>query len=164
MFRSLGYKGSCFGIGGHRFYTNSRRFRLVSLVPDLMFFGGILTRCVGVPCHEISSDLTAQRIRGLSLSKAACNALLPKRSSAAGAERDRSRDRCKEIKTLITTFRYSRLDPGLLSVAGPQKVREIGGSLEMGTRGLAIEAMATGEHNQQPQMLLGDLQQARIRS
>jgi hypothetical protein len=119
---------------------------------------------VVLPCHEIFSGLTAQRIRGLSPSKAACNALLPKRSSAAETERDRSRDRGKEIKALITTFRYSCLGPGLLSEAALQKVRALGGSVEMRTRDLAVAAMASGKHNQQLQMLLGDLQQARIRS
>lgn len=106
-----------------------------------MFFKSYTEKVWGMPCRDISADwAAAQRIRGLSLSKAACNALLPKRSSAGRKTGDRS----QEIKTLITSFRYPRLGPGMLWEAVAQKVQNLGGSVEMGTRAVAIEALPTG--------------------
>jgi hypothetical protein len=105
-----------------------------------MFFKSYTEKVWGMPCREISADWAAQRIRGLSLSKAARNALLPRRFSAAGAQGDRS----KEIKTLITSFRYPRLGPGMLWEAAAERVRKMGGTIEMGTRAMAIEALPSG--------------------
>lgn len=105
-----------------------------------MFFKSYTEKVWGMPCREISADWAAQRIRGLSLSKAARNALLPKRSSKGTVQGDRS----KEIKTLITSFRYPRLGPGMLWEAAAEKIHEWGGSVEMGTRVETIEALPAG--------------------
>jgi protoporphyrinogen oxidase len=105
-----------------------------------MFFKSYTEKVWGMPCREVSADWAAQRIRGLSLSKAARNALLPKRASSQRAQGDRS----QEIKTLITSFRYPRLGPGMLWEAAARKVRQMGGTVEMGVRALAIEALPSG--------------------
>ena len=105
-----------------------------------MFFKSYTEKVWGMPCREISADWAAQRIRGLSLSKAARNALRPRRSPAASTDKDRSR----EIKTLITSFRYPRLGPGMLWQAAARKIREMGGSVEMGARAVGLEALPSG--------------------
>ena len=50
-----------------------------------MFFKSYTEKVWGMPCREISADWAAQRIRGLSLSKAARHALLPKRAEIGRA-------------------------------------------------------------------------------
>jgi protoporphyrinogen oxidase len=73
-------------------------------------------------CKEISADWAAQRIKGLSLSAAVANALLPKRKSK------------KVIKTLIESFRYPRKGPGMMWEVCAEKVRQQGGIIKMGER------------------------------
>ena len=55
-------------------------------------------------CREISADWAAQRIKGLSLWSAIVNALRPKRPGK----------KSEVIKTLIDSFRYPRLGPGMM--------------------------------------------------
>jgi protoporphyrinogen oxidase len=105
-----------------------------------MFFKSYTEKVWGIPCRDISADWAAQRIRGLSLSKAARNSLFAGRASRSGANGDRS----KEIKTLITSFRYPRLGPGMLWEAATEKIRMMGGRVDMGCRVTGIEALDTG--------------------
>ena len=83
-------------------------------------------------CKEISADWAAQRIQGLSLAAAVKNGLLPKR---------RGRDRSKLVKTLIDSFRYPRLGPGMMWEAAAAKTKERGGRILMGREltGLAYD-------------------------
>src|SRR5436189_5582645 len=74
-------------------------------------------------CKEISTDWAAQRIRGLSLGSAIKNALIPQRYNG---------DRAKVIKTLINSFRYPRRGPGMMWEACAEKMKALGGRLEMG--------------------------------
>jgi protoporphyrinogen oxidase len=76
-------------------------------------------------CREISADWAAQRIKGLSLGSAIKNALIPQRYNG---------DRSKVIKTLINSFRYPRLGPGMMWEACSEKMKAVGGKLEMGCR------------------------------
>ena len=69
-------------------------------------------------CKEISADWAAQRIKGLSLSTAILNALLPK---------TKPKDKGEVIKTLIDSFRYPRKGPGMMWEACADKVKEMGG-------------------------------------
>lgn len=110
-----------------------------------MFFKSYTEKVWGMPCREISADWADQRIRGLSLSNAARSALLPRRSPVSPGQGDRS----DVIKTLITSFRYPRLGPGMLWEAAAEKVRKLGGSVEMGTRVVAIEALPSGRRRLQ---------------
>jgi protoporphyrinogen oxidase len=76
-------------------------------------------------CKEISADWAAQRIKGLSLTTAILNALLPKMTLT-------SRDQV--VKTLIDSFRYPRKGPGMLWEACAQKVKSLGGTIELGRK------------------------------
>jgi protoporphyrinogen oxidase len=104
-----------------------------------MFFKNYTEKVWGMPCSEISADWAAQRIKGLSLSKAARNALLPKSS-----KRKTGNNRSSDIKTLITSFRYPRLGPGMLWEAAVEKITNSGGSIKMGTSVEHIERTAEG--------------------
>jgi protoporphyrinogen oxidase len=106
-----------------------------------MFFKSYTEKVWGVPCNEISADWAAQRIKGLSLSKVARNALLPRRQSAAEAN---GGDRSKVIKTLITSFRYPQLGPGMMWEAAAEKVHERGGFVHLGTKVSGIRHVPDG--------------------
>ena len=105
----------------------------------MMFFKSYTEKVWGMPCHEISADWAAQRIKGLSLSKAALNALRPQLRAPKSES-----DRVAQIKTLITSFRYPRLGPGMLWEAAAEKVKAWGGSVQMGTRITAVELTPAG--------------------
>jgi protoporphyrinogen oxidase len=90
-----------------------------------IFFKTYTEKVWGMSCREISADWAAQRIKGLSLSTALLSAL--KRARRAG-------DRSAVIKTLIDTFRYPRLGPGMMWEACAERVRELGGRILMGRR------------------------------
>src|SRR5438105_4288034 len=91
-----------------------------------IFFKSYTEKVWGMSCKEISADWAAQRIRGLSLGSAIKNALLPQRSSNG--------DRTKVIKTLINSFRYPRKGPGMMWEACAEKVKMMGGKIEMAAR------------------------------
>ncbi|HEV3259937.1 MAG TPA: NAD(P)/FAD-dependent oxidoreductase, partial [Gemmataceae bacterium] len=90
-----------------------------------IFFKTYTEKVWGMSCKEISADWAAQRIKGLSLTTAVWNALRPKKQVG-------SRDQV--IKTLIDSFRYPRLGPGMMWEACAEKVRDMGGMIEMGQR------------------------------
>ena len=97
-----------------------------------IFFKTYTEKVWGMSCSEISADWAAQRIKGLSLSSAIWNALLPKRQPA---------DRSKQIKTLIGSFRYPRLGPGMMWQAAARRTVEQGGQLLMGCRVTDLEKL-----------------------
>ena len=90
-----------------------------------IFFRTYTEKVWGMNCREISADWAAQRIRGLSLGKAILHGLLPKRPP---------RDRTRVVKTLLDTFRYPRLGPGMMWEAAGKRVLELGGEIRMGRR------------------------------
>lgn len=65
-----------------------------------IFFKTYTEKVWGIPCHQISADWAAQRIRGLSLPAAVRSALFGGQGQT--------------IKTLIDRFEYPRLGPGML--------------------------------------------------
>jgi protoporphyrinogen oxidase len=85
-----------------------------------IFFQTYTEKVWGMSCREISADWAAQRIKGLSLGSAIKNALLPQRHS---------KDRAQVVKTLIDTFRYPRLGPGMMWETCAKKIRKMGGEL-----------------------------------
>jgi len=89
------------------------------------FFKSYTEKVWGMSCNEISADWAAQRIRGLSLGSAIKNALIPQRYNG---------DRSKVIKTLINSFRYPRRGPGMMWEACAEKMKVLGGRLEMGCK------------------------------
>jgi protoporphyrinogen oxidase len=64
------------------------------------FFKSYTEKVWGIDCREISAEWAAQRIQGLSLWSLVRDAVFPSRK--------------REIKTLIKTFQYPRLGPGML--------------------------------------------------
>jgi protoporphyrinogen oxidase len=75
-----------------------------------IFFKTYTEKVWGIPCSEISSEWAAQRIKGLSLFSALKNALLKKPPADKNV-----------IKTLINSFHYPKMGPGMMW----EKVREI---------------------------------------
>ena len=105
------------------------------------FFKSYTEKVWGMNCKEISADWAAQRIKGLSLGSAIKNALIPQRYDG---------DRSKVIKTLINSFRYPRRGPGMMWEACAEKMKALGGKLEMGYRELAVrmtKSRAIGRSN-----------------
>jgi protoporphyrinogen oxidase len=88
-----------------------------------IFFKTYTEKVWGMSCKEISADWAAQRIKGLTLGGAIKNALLPQR---------KLKDRKQVVKTLIGTFRYPRLGPGMMWEACAEKVRAVGGEVLTG--------------------------------
>jgi protoporphyrinogen oxidase len=89
-----------------------------------MFFKTYTEKVWGMNCREISADWAAQRIKGLSLTTAIVNALQPRRWRSGQ----------RRIKTLIDSFRYPRLGPGMMWEACAEKTRALGGTIRMGSR------------------------------
>ncbi len=90
-----------------------------------IFFKTYTEKVWGMSCKEISADWAAQRIKGLSLRTAILNALWP---------RKKTKDKGQVIKTLIDSFRYPRKGPGMMWEACADKVRALGGVIEMGKK------------------------------
>jgi protoporphyrinogen oxidase len=88
-----------------------------------IFFKTYTEKIWGRSCNEISADWAAQRIKGLSLGKAIRNAILPDRNKE---------DRSNTTKTLINTFRYPRLGPGMMWESCAEKIRSLGGEILLG--------------------------------
>jgi protoporphyrinogen oxidase len=93
-----------------------------------IFFRAYTEKVWGVPCAEISADWASQRIKGLSLPTAIMNALWPKHHGTGG----------QTMRTLIDSFRYPRLGPGMMWELARDRVVTAGGSVEMGKRVTAI--------------------------
>jgi len=89
-----------------------------------IFFKTYTEKVWGMSCDEISADWAAQRIKGLSLGSALKHALFAKKP----------RDRKQIVKTLIDTFRYPRLGPGMMWEACTEKIRKLGGTVMLGRK------------------------------
>jgi protoporphyrinogen oxidase len=95
-----------------------------------IFFKTYTEKVWGMNCKEISADWAAQRIKGLSLTSAILNAILPKK---------KAKDNSQVIKTLIDTFRYPRRGPGMMWEACADKIKALGGDIAMGMRVVACQ-------------------------
>ena len=102
--------------------TNQFGKRLYSI-----FFKTYTEKVWGMPCDEMSADWAAQRIKGLSLWSAVVDGL--KRSLGLNKLNDGSGS---QAKTLLETFRYPRLGPGMMWDAARAKIEERGGQVIMG--------------------------------
>ena len=69
-----------------------------------IFFKTYTEKVWGIPCHEISADWAAQRIKNLSLKEAIRNAILGARKGVDGMT----------ITSLIEQFHYPRFGPGMM--------------------------------------------------
>ncbi len=90
-----------------------------------IFFKTYTEKVWGMPCNEMSADWAAQRIKGLSLWGAVVDGL--KRSLGLNkGPNDGS------VKTLLETFRYPRLGPGMMWEAARDKIEATGSKVYMG--------------------------------
>ena len=117
----------------HEWVRNQFGERLFSI-----FFKTYTEKVWGMGCDEISADWAAQRIKGLSLSAAVIDGLkrslkLNGRPAAEGKE---------TAKTLIESFRYPRRGPGMMWDAAADKLKAMGGTLDMDT---SLESLAYDE-------------------
>jgi protoporphyrinogen oxidase len=97
------------------------------------FFKSYTEKVWGVPCHEISAEWGAQRIKGLSVAKAIGHALAtPFRNSTDAAQ--------KETETsLIERFLYPKFGPGQMWEEVARQVSERGGQIHLRHRIVGIE-------------------------
>lgn len=93
------------------------------------FFKSYTEKLWGIPTNEISSDWAAQRIKGLSLTKAVLSALTSGARSRKG----------EIIKTLVDEFYYPRLGPGQMWEKARDRIREQRGAVHQDRRVVAIE-------------------------
>jgi protoporphyrinogen oxidase len=91
-----------------------------------IFFKTYTEKVWGMPCDEMSADWAAQRIKGLSLGAAVLDGL--KRSLGL----NRRPNDGMATKTLLETFRYPRLGPGMMWEAARDKVVAGGNRVVMG--------------------------------
>ena len=91
-----------------------------------IFFKTYTEKVWGMPCNEMSADWAAQRIKGLSLWSAVVDGL--KRSLGL----NRKPNDGQGAKTLLETFRYPRLGPGMMWDAARDKIIAGGGTIIMG--------------------------------
>src|SRR5271163_193801 len=90
-----------------------------------IFFKTYTEKVWGMSCKDISADWAAQRIKGLSLKTAILNAILPKK---------KPKNKGDVIKSLIDTFRYPRRGPGMMWDACADKIKAMGGEVNMGMK------------------------------
>ncbi len=92
-----------------------------------IFFKTYTEKVWGMPCNEMSADWAAQRIKGLSLGAAVIDGL--KRSLGLNKRPNDG----MQTKTLLETFRYPRLGPGMMWDAARDKIVATGkGEVIMG--------------------------------
>ena len=92
-----------------------------------IFFKTYTEKVWGMPCDEMSADWAAQRIKGLSLMSAVIDGL--KRSLGLNKKPNDG----MATKTLLETFRYPRLGPGMMWDAARDKIIATGkGQVLMG--------------------------------
>lgn len=101
--------------------TNQFGWKLYSI-----FFKTYTEKVWGMPCDEMSADWAAQRIKGLSLGGAVLDGL--KRSLGLNKKPNDG----QEVKTLLETFRYPRLGPGMMWDAARDHVVNGGNDVLMG--------------------------------
>ncbi|HEV7613175.1 MAG TPA: NAD(P)/FAD-dependent oxidoreductase [Steroidobacteraceae bacterium] len=97
------------------------------------FFKSYTEKVWGVPCQEISAEWGAQRIKGLSVTKALAHALAsPFRNSADAAQ--------KQTETsLIERFLYPKFGPGQMWEEVARRVAQRGGEIHLRHRIAGVE-------------------------
>ncbi|AUW57245.1 FAD-dependent oxidoreductase [Sphingobium sp. SCG-1] len=91
-----------------------------------IFFKTYTEKVWGMPCDEMSADWAAQRIKGLSLGAAVLDGL--KRSLGLNKRPNDG----MATKTLLETFRYPRLGPGMMWEAARDRIVKGGNQILMG--------------------------------
>jgi protoporphyrinogen oxidase len=109
------------------FFTNRFGRRLYET-----FFRGYTEKVWGVPCTQIRADWGAQRIKGLSLTRALSHAVRDLLSS------DFTKQQEARETSLITRFFYPKLGPGQMWEVVAAQVRAAGGTVRHGHRVVGI--------------------------
>jgi protoporphyrinogen oxidase len=105
-----------------------------------LFFESYTEKVWGVPCREISAEWGAQRIKGLSISKAVAHFLKGQAKAGSDGEPDISQ---KGTETsLIEHFLYPKFGPGQLWDCVACEVRKLGGEILCGWR---VERILTSD-------------------
>jgi len=94
-----------------------------------IFFKSYTEKVWGMPTSAISADWAAQRIKDLSLLRAAAAAVFGRYGRRNGAV----------IKTLIDQFHYPRLGPGQMWEVARDRIREQGGAVVLDRRVTQVE-------------------------
>ena len=105
-----------------------------------IFFKTYTEKVWGMPCDEMSADWAAQRIKGLSLWSAVTDGL--KRSLGLNKKPNDG----QAVKTLLETFRYPRLGPGMMWETARDKIVEMGGQVIMGHELEQLASTGPGEN------------------
>src|SRR6186713_2289242 len=92
----------------------------------LLFFKDYTEKVWGVPCHEISAEWGAQRIKGVSLSKAILQAV-----KSIGKKKGGDLSQKDTETSLIEQFLYPKRGPGSLWEEVARQVEEMGGQIYM---------------------------------
>ena len=101
------------------------------------FFKDYTEKVWGVPCSEISAEWGAQRIKGLSVTKALWHAVSKPFKGGDGTAQ-------KGTETsLIERFLYPRLGPGQMWEVAADRIMAAGGSLHLRHRVIGIQRTAT---------------------
>lgn len=87
------------------------------------FFKSYTEKVWGIPCSKIQAEWAAQRIKGLSLSKAVINAIFGS----------------NDTKTLIKAFDYPVLGPGMMWERCTELIEAAGSQVAMNTRVVKVE-------------------------
>ncbi len=98
----------------------------------LTFFKDYTEKVWGVPCDQIPSEWGAQRVKGLSISKALLHAV---RSLVS---RDESIEQKRSETSLIERFLYPKYGPGQMWQEVARRVRERGGEIRMRRTAVAV--------------------------
>jgi len=103
----------------------------------LTFFKSYTEKVWGTPCHEISAEWGAQRIKGLSLTTALKHFVKKALSRPAKSSGDLAQ---KDTDTsLIERFMYPKFGPGQLWEHVSEKIVDMGGEIYMGRKVVDIE-------------------------
>jgi protoporphyrinogen oxidase len=98
-----------------------------------LFFKDYTQKVWGVPCNEIKPEWGAQRIKGLSITKAILHALRKRTYSSA------SLDQKNTETSLIEQFMYPKLGPGQLWEKVADDVKTKGGQIVFGKKAVGLK-------------------------
>lgn len=97
-----------------------------------IFFKDYTEKVWGVPCDQIKPEWGAQRIKGLSITKAVLHAI------KSNLIRDKSIEQKKTEASLIEQFMYPKLGPGQLWEEVARTITEKGGEIHLNSRVIGI--------------------------
>ena len=89
-----------------------------------IFFKTYTEKVWGIPTSEIGAEWAAQRIKGLSLSKAVINAFFPKK---------------KKLTTLIDEFNYPLKGPGMMWRRFQEVIEDRGGRIQLDSEVIGLD-------------------------